>query len=298
LHRFYFFKNDGRCSFVEKIMQADHLQSLQDKAGEQNTRYFLNLEWSSVNGKGVEKGLLDKLGLGYIDTIDKLPEGSGLYVSAYDGNRDDINRLKKNGVAVIESICPWMLALRKQLQKVSAEHQCIMMLDREHMIYRNYFTLFPENTIFVTVENYQDALGNIEIERPVHFIVYSTFREKDAREIVEYIKSRFNYEENVYWLKGICGWISRSGIFEEIQDAVCSYGLHEIWLVCSNDKNRSVKSLVYEIEESGAEIRIIKKTDDIPENHKSDKRIGILRAPIPFSRESEIIEKIMELYSE
>jgi 4-hydroxy-3-methylbut-2-enyl diphosphate reductase IspH len=278
-------------------MKAEHLKSLQDKAGDNNVRYFMNLEWSSVNGRGVEKELLNKLGIGYIDSIDKLPEGAGLYISAYDGNRDDINRLKQNGTAVIESICPWMIALRKQLQKVSSEHQCILMLDREHMVYRNYRPLFPENTLCVTVENYKDELRYIEIDKPVHFIVYSTFRKKDAQEIVEYINSHYNNEENIYWLKGICGWTLRSGIFEEIEDAIRNKGLNEIWLICSNDKNRSVKSLIYEIKENGAEIRTIMNTDDIPMNLVNDKRIGVLRAPIPYSKESEIVEKIKVLYS-
>jgi len=293
---FYFFKNDGRCNFVKKYLVDDFMKILQKKNSGDGVTYYLNLEWTSSAGKGVNTGWLDSLKINYIKNIDELPSGSGVYVSSYDGDPVSIEKLKKAGVPVYERICPWVLALRRQISITGRDHRCIIMLDKDHMVYNNYRSIFPENTVFIDEVNYMERLQNLQKGVPVHFIVYSTFRPQDAAKITDYLDENFPHPDNIYWLKGICSWVTDSGVFEEIRASIKNENLSEIWVICSNENNRSVKSLISAIGENGSGHLILKDTSDVPENVPREKRIGILRAPIPYGKEKEIIEHIKNLY--
>ncbi len=294
---FYFFENDKRCNFVNKILQSQFYKYISDNESSvgSDVRYYINLEWNNVNGKGIDVSFLDKNKIRYVKSIGELPQGAGLYISAYDADQEEISKVKAMGIPLIEKVCPWILALKKQILKVSHTHQCIIMLDREHMVFNNYRSIFPENTIILNEENYKSQLKKVKEGLPVHFIVYSTFRHKDASEVIQYIEENYYSKDNIYWTKGICGWVSKSGIFEEIKNSIVNRSLDEVWIICSNENNRSVKSLIKEVRDNGAKARIIKDTDDVP--LKLDKRlkIGVLIAPIPFSRENSIIKKIKEI---
>ncbi len=293
---FYFFQNDGRCGFIKKQFEEDYWEYLKKDKKYHNTEYYLNLEWNSRGGKGVETGWFDRYNYRYIRNISELPAGAGILVSGYDGSLEEIEAAKEKGTPVLEKICPWIAMLKNEIKKVRPGYQCLMLLDEGHMIFYNYSSIFPVNTVFLTIENYKEKLRFFDGGKPVHLLVYSSFRLKDAETIVKYISTCFPHKENIFWLKGICGWVLGSGIFEEIAQAVRGKNLSEIWVICSGENNRSVKSLVYEIEENGARPVIIKDAGDIPDKKEGSGNIGILRAPIPYSKEDEILRAIKERY--
>ncbi len=293
---FYFFEKDGRCDVIRRTIQRNFRTYFGPERGAGPT-YYLNMEWSSFAGKGADRGFLEKNGIPYVETIADLPAGGGLYVTAYDGDVRAIDALRERGVPIMNDVCPWMVVLKRELSKVAATHRCVLMLDRNHMVYENYRALFPPETIVVDDRDYETRLQELAPGRPVHFTAYSTFRTKDAQAVIDWINARFPHPEHIFHTKGICGWVTRSGLFEELAGIVRKRGLNEVWVIASNSGNRSVISLKKEIEESGAKFVGIGSPADVPETTAPDARVGVLLAPIPFGLEKQLLALIRQRFA-
>lgn len=294
--QFYYFEKDGRCDVIRRTIQRNFRKYFGPEP-ESDTTYYLNMEWSSFAGKGADRGFLEKNGIPYVERIDDLPPGGGLYVTAYDGDITKIEELGARGVPVMNDVCPWMIVLKRELAKVGSTHQCVLMLDRTHMVFENYRSLFPPGTILVNDTDYRERLKNLRPGVPVHFTAYSTFRPRDAERVMAHIEWVHPHADNVFHTKGICGWITRSGLFEEVAEAIHEKNLTQVWVIASNPGNRSVISLRKEIEENGASFLAIQSAEHVPATVDEDARVGILLAPIPFGLEKQLLALIRERFS-
>lgn len=295
---FFYFEKDGRCDVIRRTIQRNFRAYFgPDASARQGTTYYLNMEWSSFAGKGADRGFLEKNGIPYVERLADLPPDGGLYVTAYDGDVDRIEELRRRGTPIMNDVCPWMVVLKRELAKVKSTHQCVLMLDRDHMVHDNYASLFPPGTILVDDEDYRRQLGILRPGVPVHFTAYSTFRPKDAQAVIDYLERVHPHPENVYHTKGICGWLTRSGLFEELGAKIREQALSEVWVIASNPGNRSVMSLRKEIEEQGARFVSIQSAEHIPTTLSDAARIGILLAPIPFGLEKQLLALIRERFN-
>jgi 4-hydroxy-3-methylbut-2-enyl diphosphate reductase IspH len=292
----YYFQKDGRCDFVKRTLKNDIPRYVEKDSPtpEGDVPYYINLEWNAHGTGGVPPQWLEENKLRYIRNVRELPEGAGVFVTAYDGNQEELAELKARGVPVVERPCPWMVVLKREFQRVAPTHRCVILLDQT-MLYNNYKSIFPPGALIVSLDNYRERLEQLEPGRPVHFTAYATFRRKDADEVVEYVKRHFPHPEHVFHFQGICGWVSRQGLFEEIGQAVKQHALEQVWVVASSVENRSVKSILQEIADQGARPVVLHAPEDVPQVDES-VRVGIIRAPIPYHREEEVLTTIRERY--
>lgn len=294
----YFFKNDGRCRFIKKFF-SEQIKYLNNSTVNKEGKiidYYLNLEWVGSGGMGVNKDFLNLMKIRYVNNIDELPEGAGLFISSYDGDLLKIKELEKKNIPILyEGICPWATAFKRQLLKVTDSHQCIILIDESHLLYRNYISIIPQNTIIVNEKNYKEKLKEAIIRKPIYFITYATFRKKEALKIIEYININYPNPDNYFYIRTLCSWSTQQGLFEEIQDKLNKKELDEMWILCNDDKNRSVKSIINEIEEYTIKTIIISDIADIPKDTEN-KNIGIIIAPIPFSKEKMLLNEIKKAY--
>lgn len=296
---FYYFKNDGRCKFIKKILSEHPDKYLRKSVIRDNNGidYYINLEWSGSKDAGISSDYLDQNNLRYIHTLNDLPEGAGIYISTYDGDLIKIEELKKNNIPfVYKGICPWAVAYKKQLLKVPDYYQCVLLIDETHLLLKNYLSIIPDKSIIVSDKNYEKNIKEQYLNKPLYFIPYATFRKKDFERIVDYITINFPDQNNIFINKTLCGWVTHQGLFEEIHDKLEAGQLDEIWIICSDDKNRSARSLINEIREYRINTIPISAIDDIPQKIDKNKKIGILVAPVPFSKEKIILNEIKKIY--
>ncbi len=299
---FYFFRNDAPCKWITKEIINKFPKYLRDPViyNEKPVKFHINLEWIRNETRGANKEWLDEIKVNYINSINELPEGDGIYVTGYDSNVKELEELKKSGIPIIDAPCPWVRQLKEQLTEVnSVTHQCILMIDEDHMVHDCYKSIYPKDIIIVQADNFREKLKDIIITRPVYLMVYAAHRWKDAEDLEEYIKNKYPHTDNILdnYKKTICHWV-RQGIFEEIREKGIEEKLDEIWVICSSIGDRSTKSIVRAIEELGIKAVIISNKSNIPENFDGNLRIGIISAPIPIShkKRKEILHVIRKKY--
>lgn len=296
--KFYYFKRDGRCKWAKgQIMQIPFI--LIKMGLKSKTPHYIILNWNSLEGKGIQKEYLKKMKLPYVDTIKDLPENSGVFVSAYDGDPVEIERLREKGVPVHEQVCPWIRKLREIFMNPKGNYQYVFMCEDDHMVAVNYRNVFPTGTILVNRDNYVERMKKTDGNKPIYFVVYAAFRVKDAQKVIEYIKQNYNHPENIYCTETICGWAGgKDNIFTEIGEIRENGKVNEVWLINSEEKNTSVQSIIRELDEVGLKYRLIKTIEDVKDicnEELKNKTIGVLKAPNPYFREKEIINYIKQL---
>ncbi|MCK4797919.1 MAG: hypothetical protein KAT05_11075 [Spirochaetes bacterium] len=298
---FYFFKNDGKCKWMINEIEKYYPKYLRDPIDfkGKKVKFYTILKWVFRNNKGANLKWAEESGLNYVNTIDELPEGAGIYTTGYDADLVELEEARKKGIPIIEHPCPWVREIRRQLQEMNTDtHQCIFMVDRDHMIYECYHTIFPEDIIIIQNNNYKEEIRKHKNKKPIHLIIYSVFRKKEVKRVINFIRTDYPHPDNKLdgYKKTLCMWI-RQGLLEEIEEAVKEKKLDEVWVVCSSERDRSTTSIISEIRETGAKPIVIKKLEDIPEKIDDNLRVGVLLAPIPLSKGiGNIINIIKEEY--
>src|SRR5262245_31674171 len=135
---FYFFQHDKSCAWIDRetnktvprylrapvayeALEAHDRRRLAPYEGKK--RFYRVSGWTSRSADGAPDSLargaspawLDEIGVATVPTIDDLPPGAGVYVSAYDGNVGDLAALEARNVSMIHGVCPWVERLRDEL---------------------------------------------------------------------------------------------------------------------------------------------------------------------------------------
>ncbi|MFZ3090271.1 MAG: hypothetical protein WA240_06595 [Nitrospirota bacterium] len=295
--KFYYFTRDGRCKWAKDQIARQIPYVLKMKLSK--TPYYVIADWNSINGKGIQKEYLAKMGIPYVNSIEELPRGAGVAVSAYDGDPLEIKQLKEKGIPIYEQVCPWIKKLRDIFLNKLEGYQYLFLCEEDHMIAINYRHIFPEGTLLITPDNYKEKLRGLNSNLPIYFIVYAAFRVKDSQQIIQYIKDNYNHPDNIYYTETICQWAGgKNSVFDEISEAHRNINLDEVWVINSSENNTSVKSLIRELTEIGLRYRLIKRIQDIEQidnNTLQGKTIGVLRAPNPYYLEKDILSCIKNL---
>jgi 4-hydroxy-3-methylbut-2-enyl diphosphate reductase IspH len=277
--KIYFFRHDGLCKYMSKIIRDDFSFFSEDiNKNKSNKKYYIIEDWITKNGE--KPKFLSESSYYSVRNIENLPEDAGVFNVAYDGNLEEINLLKKKDVEIIDKICPWMKHLKKELNSVPDDYLCIMLISESHVTLKNYQSIIPEKTMIIDYNNYKEKLGKIKIAQPIYLLSYPTIRKKELDEIINYIKNKFDNPENIFSTKSMCCW-TKQGLLEEINNAVTEKNLNEIWIICSSKSDRSTISIANEVKEHNIEPIYIKEFEDIPKVKKQNSRIGVLIAPVP-----------------
>lgn len=297
LNQIYFFKKDGQCSWMTREINESMIKFLTapvDYEGKQ-VIFYLILDWISSKTRGANTQALDEGGINYVQSVSELPEGGGVYITGYDSDIQTLEELKKKNVPLIERPCPWVRQLRNQLERMNKDtHQCVMMIDPEHMVFECYRSIIPDDVIVVSNENFKTQLKKHRNQKPIDLKVYATFRKKDAERLVAYINETYPHPDNLLngYKKTLCNWSSQ-GLIEEISSQCQNRNLNEIWIICSSEGDRSTISIINEILENNAKPIIIKKHADVPDEIAADARVGVLFAPIPLSSKTRSIKELI-----
>ncbi len=286
---FYFFKNDGMCKWMKKESIGNMPKYLYEPVDFEGNKvkFYLILDWMMTNTRGVNTKLLDELTANYVKTVDDLPKNAGVYITGYDGNIKELKKLQENNIPIIDSACPWVRELKRQLFSVNSNtHQCVLMIDEGHIVYECYKSIFPKDIIIVQPDNYEARINQHANGNPFHLLVYAVHRMKDAQRISDFIEANYKNNKNILdgYKKTICCW-SKQGLIEEIEKVGKKKRLDEVWVVCNSTGDRSTMSIISELNECGLKYLIIKNKHDIPIDLTNLNRIGVLVAPIPLSEE-------------
>ena len=294
---FYFFSKSERCQFMKnelKIYMPKYLQK--DTTSSDGRDYYIILDWNFTTDISVYESIFTEYKIPYVKTLQDLPQDAGIYVGLYGADPLVLQSVKDKKIPTIEHTCPWVKHIEREIYSVPPTHQLVFMVDEYHVVLKNFFSILPSDTVIINDENYHEQLQLKKNDKPVYFITYSTFRERDCQKVIEYIKKKFPGNDHFFSLKGLCQWSKRQGLFSEIETKKAELQLDEIWIICNSKYNRSVLSLIKTVTEVKAVPLIISDANDIPENIPSDRNIGIVIAPIPFHKEKSIINRIIEIH--
>ncbi len=298
---FYFFQNDGSCKWMQDEININYPKYLKDpiEYNGKKIKFYVILDWVIKKDKGVDIKWVNESKLNYVNSLDDLPENSGIYITGYDADLSDLEKAKKKGIPIIENPCPWIKQLKKQLLNVNQKtHQCVFLLDKGHMIYDSYKYIFNKDIIIINEKNYKEEIKKNRNKKPVHLISYATFRKKDVLNVINFINEIYPDPNNIIegYKKTLCQW-TKKGLFEEIQKVKNDNIINKIWIICSSVSNRSTMSIINEVRDYNIVPFIIKKIEDLPESIEAEDRIGIIMSPIPMQkREQNIREYIANTY--
>lgn len=281
---------------MKNVLEKSVPRYLIDRNETQQTSYYFILDWNVLHHSDVYRDFLKSSGIRFVETIDDLPEGAGIFAGGYGGDPVALDKARAKGIPMIDKICPWVKFLEQDIRSVPEGYQCVILIDEFHIVYKNFKSLFPENTLIVNEKNYREKCEGLDRDKPVFLCVYATFRQKDFDNVKHCIEKKLPGLPHKSSSRGICSWITRNSLFDEIGQVIPGRGLSQVWIICNSEYNRSVLTLINEIEDKGAEARLLKHVDDIPLELPESGNIGVLIAPVPFDKDREILNAIKERF--
>jgi 4-hydroxy-3-methylbut-2-enyl diphosphate reductase IspH len=302
MNKFYFFKSEPMCRWLLNEIIESYPKYLRDpiEYNGKKVKFYAILNWVSGGGRGLKPKWATERNFNIVETIYDLPEGAGIYTTGYDANLAELEIAYNKGIPIIERPCLSMRELRNKLLNLNPKtHQLIFMIDDGHIIHECYKSKLPDDAIIVQEYNFEKIITQYKITKPIYLLVYPAFRVKDALKLIKFINENYPHPDNYLdsYITTRCLW-SKQGLLEEIEEKVKAEKLDEIWIICSSEIDRSAQSVINEVKETGANYLIIKSEEDIPKCVESGKNIGVLRTPIPLTKNvEEIILRIKEKFA-
>lgn len=292
--------NDGRCKWLENRVLKKLLPEILDKYNAGQKVYIIEDWISNDNGKvGVDLDWLSKLGVPVVKDISELPLDNTVTVvnTGYDSIYHEELELRSKGIQIIDEPCPAVRKLRDILQSLNSDYQVVLLCEPNHIIIKNYSSLFPADMILVQMDNYKEKILQNQIGKPFYLIPYVTFLPQRVKEIYDYITENFADRKNDY-AETKCMWVAgKVSPIEEIinmsNDALC--GVKDALLIITEGTtNKSVTSLTETLAEKGLNVISIgsfKAFKTYEDQHKAEK-ILLVRSPIPNNAEEPILNYI------
>ena len=292
---FFYFKYDGLCKFMAHELQHNLEKYLREPNTVDGIRYYLNLEWNTTN-KEQTRRVMQGLGARFVDNIRELPPGAGIYITAYDGNPHEVEVCRQQQIPLVEGVCPWLKVLKRRLLNPLEGYQYVFLTRDDHIVKKNYQCIFPEHTLCITLENFQERLQQALPGRPLYFLPYLTMRRSDFERICAYMDIHHPHPENRYDDATLCGWVVHQGILEELEQEIRERQLDQVWVICNTLRDTSTMSMIMQVQDCGAEAVVITSLAEIPVMEDAGVRIGCACAPFPFPLAGKIMEEIRRRY--
>ncbi len=292
-------KQDGRCKWLEKqVMNKVFPEAIQSAKKSNEPTQFMIIDWiSNDNGKvGVDLKWFKKLGIPAVNTYKELPNGNNFIVvnTGYDSIIQEEEILKKRGIRIIDKPCPYVRKLRKEFERIDDTYQYVLLCEPNHIIMKNFATLFPKDMILIQMGNYKERIIEQSNGKPIMFISYVTFLKKHSLEIFEFIKASFP-KQNHKIVNTQCMWaegkISPLNEITNLSEEKLKGVKYALLIGTPGSTNKSLMSLHETIVDKGLEVINIGSLKDFlnfRQQHKKEK-ILLVKSPIPNQAEKPIL---------
>lgn len=289
-------KYDGRCRWLDAQMRKMIPQMFKSVINFKAKTIYVMESWVSTGKTGANLKWLRNIGIPIIKDINHLPKGNNYAIlnTGYDTILEEEQILIEKGIEIIDKACPYCRKLRTIFEEHNPNYQYVLLCEPDHIILKNYRTLFPKDMILVQLNNYQEKIQNEQSGKPIRFVPYVTFLPTQIDRIFEFINRSFPDRTNEIY-KTSCIWASSptSPITEinnldlsrltDVKDALV--------IIAPNSTNTSSESLITTITNKGLKIVPISSLNDFIsyKNSHINEKVLFIRSPIPSIDEKHIL---------
>lgn len=293
-------KNDGRCKWLEnKVLKKLLPEILENNKNPKNKKIYIIEDWISNDGGkvGVDLDWLHRLGVPVAKNIEELPEPQNCIVvnTGYDSIYDEEIDILERGIEFIDAPCPYVRKLREHLITMNSKYQCVLLCEPNHIIIKNYASLFPEDMILIQMDNYEEKIVKEQNGKPLFLLPYVTFLPKHVFSIYDFICTTFPMRDNSY-VETKCMWVSsKLSPVDEI-NALTEQELKDVedalLVTTARSTNKSVISLTETLEMKNLNVVTIGSLESFIEYLKtcSNRKLLLVKSPIPNNAEKSILE--------
>lgn len=294
-----YLKNDGRCKWLEsQVLNKIFPDAVNCSRDPNGPKKLMILDWiSNDNGKvGVDLKWFKRLGVPAVASYHDLPPGNDyiLINTGYDSIVHEEKLLLERGVQIIDKPCPYVRKIRKLFEEIDSRYQYVLLCEPNHIIIKNYQSLFPEDMILIQMQNYKERILSQSNGKPVKFISYVTFLKKHSGEIFDFINSVFPGLEHVM-VDTQCMWADgkKSPIHEiaNLPNEKLNGVKYACLIATPGSTNKSLMSLHETIVSRGLEvvnISSLKGFINFKRGHEQEK-VLLVKSPIPNEAEKPIL---------
>lgn len=297
-----FLRHDGRCKWLEnKVLRGIYRDAMRNARDPRARPQYLILDWISNDGGkvGVDLKWLRTLGVAAVRSVADLPSGTDFAVvnTGYDSIVHEEQSLRARGVPILDAPCPFIRRVRKLLEAADPAYQYIVLCEANHIIVKNFASLFPADAILVQMPNYQARILAEQNGKPFMVLPYVTFLPRHVDEIMDFLAQAFP-ERARQRLATECMWIkSKASPIVEIESlsAQALEGVSAALLVTGTAAaNKSVVSLLETLSGRGLAVTVVASLRDYRAYERAHPRARVLvvRSPIPNNTEREIMAYI------
>ncbi len=143
-----------------------------------------------VHNKHVVKEL-EELGAIFVESLDEIPEGSKVVLSAHGSPPSLYAEAQKKNLQVVDGVCPLVTKVHIEARKFSSEGYTIFLVGHSgHVEMTGTMGEAPEKTILI--ETVEDA-EKVQVSNPekVAVLTQTTLSIDDTKEIIEVLNRRF-----------------------------------------------------------------------------------------------------------
>lgn len=295
-------EKDGRCLWLENKVLNDILpKAIKSAANPFAKKLYLIIDWISNDyGKvGVDLKWLRGLGVPTVRNISELPHSKNIKVvnTGYDSIYNEEKLLSKKGYNILDKPCPYIRRIRDIFESNDDQFQYVLLCEPNHIIIKNFATLFPDDLIVLQMENYKEILEKNANSKPKRLVPYVTFLRSDVSEIMSYINNNFPETENDL-IETSCLWIKSKASpiieIEKLSKLVLKSISDAVLITTANSTNKSLISLEKSLQKKGLRVVQISSLWSFL-NYKikhENKRVLVVRSPIPNNAEGAIMKYI------
>jgi len=295
-------EKDGRCLWLEnKVLKGLLPVAIKNSVNPFAKKLYVIVDWISNDyGRvGVDLKWLKSIGVPVVRSVQELPAQGDFKVvnTGYDSIVEEEKALREKGVEILDKPCPFIRRVRSLLEEHDGSFQYVLLCEPNHIIIKNFSSLFPEDLILVQMENYQQRITEQANGKPMRLLPYVTFLESDAQEILSFIREQ-NPGANHDMLKTACMWVtSKASPIVEIDklDEDKLSGINEALVISTlGTTNKSVISMEKSLTAKGLKVVSIGTLWEFiryERKHRKD-RVLLVRSPIPNQAEKPIMQHI------
>lgn len=299
-------KNDGRCKWLEKkVLNGAFQEVLKATMDPSAKNIYVITDWiSNDSGKvGVDLKWLKGLGIPAVGSYKDLPDGNDYLVlnTGYDSIVHEEKILADKGIEIIDLPCPYIRNIRKIFEEYDSKYQYVLLCEPNHIIMKNYISLFPQDLILIQMNNFKERILGEEKGKPFRLIPYVTFLPSHVETVFEFINKNFPDRSNDK-INTCCMWVkSPSSPITEI-DKLDQNDLKDIdtalLITTSGSTNKSLVSMIETITNKGLNVETISSLGDYRryERMHNKSKILLVRSPIPNKAEKPILAYIEHGY--
>lgn len=297
-----FLNNDGRCRWLDRRVLKNLIPRMLNSARETGgKKMYLIEDWvSNDSGRvGVDVKWLHKLGIPVLKSYKDLPPGDDYAIvnTGYDSIVDEEKQLRACGVEIIDEPCPYIRKIRTIFENADDKYQYVLLCEPNHIIIKNFKTIFPDDMILVQMGNYKEKIIQQESGKPLCLVPYVTFLPRHVKQIKEFIDEHFPGRENAH-IKTSCMWIeSPTSPIVEINrlDDEKLRGIQTALLISgSGSANKSLYSLMETLESKHLQVVTITSLKQFRQYARGNRnsKVLLVRSPIPNNAEKPIVNYI------